>query len=67
MPYTPSKEQLAVLTSDAPTLVVLGGAGSGKTTTAAAAAARRLTDLDTQRQAVRRATPLRSSSAPTAD
>jgi DNA helicase-2/ATP-dependent DNA helicase PcrA len=40
--YLPSEEQRAVIDSDAPTTVVLGGAGCGKTTTAAAAAGRQL-------------------------
>lgn len=42
MAYDPSPEQRAVITTDAPVAVVIGGAGSGKTTTAAAAAAHRL-------------------------
>lgn len=57
MTYEPSSEQRAVIHSDAPTVVALGGAGSGKTTTAAAAAARMLNEFDEERAAIRRATP----------
>jgi len=57
MAYNPSDEQQAVINSQAPITVVLGGAGAGKTTTAAAAAAQRLAVLDERRAAIRRATP----------
>ena len=57
MPYQPSAQQQAVIHSDAPVTVVLGGAGCGKTTTAAAAARRRLDSLEESRQAARAITP----------
>ncbi|MHB1010807.1 MAG: UvrD-helicase domain-containing protein [Propionibacteriaceae bacterium] len=53
MVYVPSAEQEEVIESDAPVLVVIGGAGTGKTTTAAAAAGRRLHNLETQRNLLR--------------
>lgn len=55
MAYLPSKAQQAVIDSDAPTTVVLGGAGCGKTTTAAAAAGRQLEAEDQARSGARAA------------
>lgn len=55
MAYLPSDEQRAVIASDAPITVVLGGAGSGKTTTAAAAAGRKLETEEQARRAARAA------------
>lgn len=56
MSYVPSAEQMAVITSNDPLVVVIGGAGAGKTATAAAAAGRRLAEIDQARAAVRAAT-----------
>lgn len=44
--FTPSAQQQLVCDSEAPTLLVLGGAGAGKTVTAAAAARAHLTRRD---------------------
>jgi DNA helicase-2/ATP-dependent DNA helicase PcrA len=44
--FTPSAQQQLVCDSEAPTLLVLGGAGTGKTVTAAAAARAHLTRRD---------------------
>lgn len=53
MTYQPSAQQQAVIHSDAPVTVVIGGAGCGKTTTAAAAARRRLDSLQASRRTAR--------------
>ncbi|WP_168429245.1 UvrD-helicase domain-containing protein [Microbacterium sp. K24] len=45
-----TKEQKNVVTSTAPTLIVLGGAGTGKTTTAARVARKTLQDAEQQRR-----------------
>jgi DNA helicase-2/ATP-dependent DNA helicase PcrA len=53
--YEPKGKQLDIITSTAPVLVVLGGAGTGKTTTAVAAARAHLEAVDRWLLAVRRA------------
>lgn len=58
MAYHPSTQQQAVIDSDAPVTVVLGGAGCGKTTTAAAAARGRLESQELSRRAARLGTPM---------
>lgn len=55
MTYVPVGTQNDVITSRAPALVVLGGAGTGKTATAAAAAGAHLTATDVVRERQRRA------------
>lgn len=55
MTYEPKGKQVDIITSTAPVLVVLGGAGTGKTTTAVAAARAHLEAADRWLLAVRRA------------
>jgi DNA helicase-2/ATP-dependent DNA helicase PcrA len=52
--YEPKGKQVDIITSTAPVLVVLGGAGTGKTTTAVAAARAHLEAVDRWLLAVRR-------------
>jgi len=56
MNYIPVGTQIDVIRSEASTLVVIGGAGTGKTITAAAAATEHLQTADAAREASRRAT-----------
>jgi DNA helicase-2/ATP-dependent DNA helicase PcrA len=53
--YEPKGKQVDIITSTAPVLIVLGGAGTGKTTTAVAAARAHLEAADRQLLAARRA------------
>ncbi|MFD3653370.1 DNA helicase-2/ATP-dependent DNA helicase PcrA [Streptomyces avidinii] len=55
MTYTPKDKQIDIITSTAPVVVVLGGAGTGKTTTAVAAARRHLERADEELAMARRA------------
>lgn len=55
MTYEPKGKQVNIITSTAPVLVVLGGAGTGKTTTAVAAARAHLEAADRRPLAARRA------------
>lgn len=55
MTYAPKDKQIDVITSTAPVVVVLGGAGTGKTTTAVAAARRHLEQADEELAMARRA------------
>nr|WSW65642.1 UvrD-helicase domain-containing protein [Streptomyces sp. NBC_00995] len=55
MTYAPKDKQIDVITSTAPVVVVLGGAGTGKTTTAVAAARRHLERADEKLAMARRA------------